>query len=64
MNGICQRCGASGSDGDILDNDNAALIVELSFSDEELEKFGVILSSEHGNANPPEWGNDPFTDFT
>jgi hypothetical protein len=64
VNGRCQRCGAvAGGRGSAGDGGSSGGF-EFSFSDEELERFGVILSSEHGDANPPEWGNDPFTDFT
>ncbi|MCP5425549.1 MAG: hypothetical protein H6970_10850 [Gammaproteobacteria bacterium] len=63
VQGRCQRCGALANDR-ITDYDSGSARVELSFSNEELEQFGVVLSPEHGAANPPEWGNDPFTDFT
>lgn len=61
VDGYCQRCGAS---VDEPARQTAILAREFGFSAEELERFGVILARGEPGCNPPEWGADPFRDFT
>jgi len=63
--GRCRRCGGAAGEGPPppAAKGSPPLELELEFSEDELDSFGVLIAGE-ADAHPSEWGADAFSDLT